>query len=131
MECKRAIEEAGGDFEKAMAILKEKERVLAAKRTSAETKEGLVEAYIHGNGKIGVLLELTCQTDFVARNDDFKRLARDLAMQIAACDPGDLEALVSQPFIKDSSKTVGDLLRENIAKTGENIKIGRFSRFQI
>ncbi len=131
MECRKAIEEADGDFEKAMVILKGKEKVLAAKRTEAETKEGLVEAYIHSNGKLGVLLELSCQTDFVARNSDFKKLARDLAMQIAACEPADLETLLSQPFVKDVSKTVGDLLQENIAKIGENIKVGRFSRFQI
>lgn len=131
MECKKAVEEAAGDFEKAMAILKAKESVLAAKKTGVETREGLVEAYIHSNGKIGVLLELSCQTDFVARNSDFKKLARDLAMQIAACDPADLETLLSQPFIKDASKTVGDLLQESIAKTGENIKVGRFSRFHI
>lgn len=131
MECKKAIEEADGDFEKAKTILKEKERVLAAKKTAAETKEGLIEAYIHSNGKIGVLLELSCQTDFVARNGDFKKLARDLAMQIAACDPADPETLLSQPFIKDASRTVGDLLQENIAKTGENIKVVRFSRFHI
>ncbi|MBI4812153.1 translation elongation factor Ts [Candidatus Falkowbacteria bacterium] len=131
MECKKAIEAAGGDFKKAMEILKEKERVLADKKTGAETHEGLVEAYIHSNGKIGVLVELCCQTDFVARNDDFKKLTRDIAMQIAACDPGDSDALMAQPFIKDISKTVGELLQESIARTGENIKVGRFSRFKI
>jgi len=130
-ECKKALEEAGGDMEKAMNVLRERSVAMAGKKAGAEAKEGLIEAYIHSNGKIGVILELNCQTDFVAINPEFKGLARDLAMHIAASDPENVDELMAQPFIKDPSKTVQDLANELIAKLGENVKVRRFSRFQI
>lgn len=130
-ECKKALEEAGGDEMKALEILKEKSQSVAMKKAEAETKEGLIEAYIHSNGKIGVLVELNCQTDFVARNPDFKSLAKDLAMQVAATESVDVPSLLAEPFIKDPSRTVGSLINEHIAKLGENIKINKFARYQI
>lgn len=130
-QCKQALEKAGGDSQKAMEILREQSKAIVDKKAQAETKEGLIEAYVHTNAKIGALLELNCQTDFVARNADFKALAKDLAMQIAASEAESVEGLLAQPFIKDPSKTVQDLINENIAKLGENIKINRFAKFSI
>jgi elongation factor Ts len=131
MECKRALEEAEGDEDKALKILEKKGGEKAIKKSQRETKEGLIEAYIHNTGKIGVILELNCETDFVARNSQFKELAHDLAMHIAAMDPQDLEELLSQPFIKDEQKTIEELVNEAIAKLGENIKIRKFVRLEV
>lgn len=131
MECKNALEEAGGDMKKALEILKEKGKAKALKKAGREAKQGLVEAYIHNNGKIGVVLELNCETDFVARNEDFKALAHDIAMHIAAIAPKDKEELLQQPFIKDEKQKIEDLLNGAIAKLGENIRIGEFSRLEI
>ena len=146
MDSKRALEETGGDFERARALLRERGVAAAAKRTERATGQGLVEAYIHGEGRIGALVEVNCETDFVARTPAFRQLARDIAMQVAAMDPrglmpedvpadagGDREqqALLTQAFIKDASRTVGDLVQEIIAQTGENVRVSRFSRFQL
>jgi len=130
-ECKKALEKAGGDMDKAMEVLRERSRELVDKKSGAETKEGIIESYIHSNSRIGALIELSCQTDFVARNQDFRALAKDLAMQVAAIEVKSVEDLLAQPFIKDPSKIVQDLISENIAKLGENIKINRFSRFSL
>jgi elongation factor Ts len=130
-ECKKALEAAEGDLEKATEALREKSKEMADKKAAVETKEGIIHAYVHSNGKIGVMIELNCQTDFVARNHDFKNLANDLAMQIAALDPPDLETLLSQNFVKEPSKTIADIVSEAIARIGENIKIARFVRYQI
>ena len=146
MDCKRALEESAGDFEKAVGILKERGLAAAEKRSGREASQGLVESYIHGNGKIGVLVEVNCETDFVARTDTFKTLAHDIAMQIAASAPlavtedqlpADAEGvpeetvLLKQPFIKDPGKTIQELVTAAIASTGENIVVRRFSRFQL
>lgn len=131
MECKKALEQAGGDQAKAIKILEKKGAEKAAKKSERETKQGLVEAYIHNNGKVGVLLEINCETDFVARNEQFKELAHDLAMHIAAMNPKNQEELLTQLFIKDEQKTIGDLIKEAIGKIGENIKIGQFVRLEI
>jgi len=146
MDSKRALEQAGGNFEQARQLLREQGSAAAAKRTDRATSQGLVEAYIHGAGRIGALVEVNCETDFVARTDTFRALARDVAMQVAAMNPLGLEpdevpndapgdkaqhALLTQAFIKDSSKTIGDLVKEAIAQTGENVRITRFSRFEL
>jgi elongation factor Ts len=147
MDCKRALEEAGGDTDKAVAILREKGIARAEKRSDRETSQGLVESYIHAGGRIGVLVEVNCETDFVARTDDFKQLAHDIAMQIAGIDttlvvneqdlPADAEGsieetvLMKQPFIKDGSRTIESLVKDAVAKTGENIQIRRFVRYQL
>ena len=175
MECKRALEETGGDIEKAAAILKERAQAAAEKRAGRDAKDGLVSSYIHTGGKIGVLIEVNCETDFVARTDEFQGLVRQLAMQVAGLRPlyptiesipaAELEAkkaelaasdatagkpeavkaqivegqlkkwfaevvLVEQPF-RDQDRTVGQLITEAIAKTGENIKVRRFVRFEL
>jgi elongation factor Ts len=130
MECKSALEEAKGDFQKAKKILKEKSSEKAAKKASRTTKNGIIESYSH-NGKIGVLLELLCESDFVAKNQEFKNLAHDLVLQIASMDPKNEKELLSQPFIKDETKTISDLVSEKIARTGENIKINRFVRWEL
>ena len=175
MECKRALEETGGDVEKAANILRERGQAAAAKRAGREANEGLVSSYIHTGGKIGVLIEVNCETDFVARTDEFQKLVRELAMQVAGLRPlyptidsipaADLEAtkaelaasdtaagkpeairaqivegqlkkwfaevvLVEQPF-RDQDITVGQLITAAIAKTGENIRVRRFVRFEL
>jgi len=131
MECKKALEKAKGDEKEASKILEAKGQEKAAKKSQREAKEGLIEAYIHNNDKLGVLLELNCETDFVAKNSQFRELAHDLAMHIAAMDPQNVKELLSQPFIKDEQKTIQDLINEAIAKLGENIKIGEFVRLEI
>lgn len=174
LDCKNALEKSDGDFEKAAESLRKKGLAKAAKKNLRDTPEGRVDSYIHTNGKIGVLIEVNCETDFVARNDVFAELVKALCMQIAATNPittsretisqetiekekksysedfkdkpdnvrdkiieGKMEnfykenCLLDQTFIKDNDQTVGDLLKNAIAKLGENIKINRFARFAI
>ena len=177
MDCKRALEAAGGDVSRALEWLREKGLALAARKAGRRAAEGLIEAYIHHGSRIGVLLELNCETDFVARTEEFRSLAHDLALHIAASAPryvrreeippeeveaereiwrkraleegkpphvvdkiveGRLEknffarvCLEEQPFVKDPSVTVGDLVRQAISRFGENIVIGRFARFEV
>jgi elongation factor Ts len=176
MDCKRALEETGGDMDKAVDVLRKKGLAQAAKKASRAAEEGLVVSYIHHNNRVGVLLELKCETDFVARTDEFQELARNIAMHIAMANPqyvsrdqipqeviehemsierekakaeGRPEAvldkivqgrmakfyesvcLLDQPFIKDDSKKIADLINETIARLGENIVIGRFARFEL
>ena len=146
MTCRNALLEAEGDAEKALQILKEKGILKAQKKAERAANQGLIEAYIHTGGRIGALVEVNCETDFVARTDEFKELAHDLAMQVAAVPPqfitqdeapreDDIDlvtaCLLLQPYIKDPTKTVQDLVLETIAKVGENIKISRFARFEL
>jgi elongation factor Ts len=153
IDCKKALTEANGDFQKAKDILRKRGLEMAAKKADRVAKEGRVEAYIHNGNKVGVIVEVNCETDFVARNDDFIAFTRDLAMHITALSPKyikkeDIPAdvlikefdkdafakancLLQQPFVKDPSKTIGDYLNELVAKIGENIQIGRFIRFKI
>ena len=175
MDCKKALQEAGGDFAKAEEALKKKGLATAAKKSDRIATEGIVEAYIHMGGKLGILVEVNCETDFVARRSEFQELARNIAMQIAACPqvqyineadipadiaerekkvemekddlgnkPADIKekivegriqkklkemVLVDQAFIRDSSMTIGELVKQNISTLGENIQIRRFERF--
>jgi elongation factor Ts len=129
-ECKKALEEARGDLEKAKEILKKRYGEIAKKRKKRETKEGIIEAYIHPGRKIGVLLELRCESDFVAKNPEFQKLAHELCLQIAAIDPEEIP-LLEQNWIRDESKKIKDLISEYIAKFDENIVVERFARFQI
>lgn len=176
MDCKRALEEADGDLERATEFLRSRGLADAAKRSARVAAEGLVEAYIHMQGSLGVLVELNCETDFVAKTDDFRRLARDVAMQIAATAPrwiareevpddvidgerkvfeeqarqeekpedviprivdGKLEAfyrdamLLDQPWVRDDSVTIGEMISQASAKLGEKIEVGRFARFKV
>jgi elongation factor Ts len=174
LDCKKALEEAKGQVEEAVTILRKKGAASAAKKADRTTKEGLIESYIHVGGKVGVLIEVNCETDFVARNDSFKAFVRDICLQIAAASPryvtrdqvpeseltterdiaaaqvqgkppaaaqkivdGKLEkfystiCLLDQSFVKVPEKTVKDVITEEIAKTGENIQVRRFVRFQL
>jgi len=131
MECKKALTEAGGDEEKAMKILQEKGRVTAMKKSERKAEEGIIEAYIHSNKKVGVLLKLNCETDFVARNQEFKELAHEIAIHIAGMCTPDIEALLGEPFVKNPQITVKELIDEKIAKLGENIQIGEFVRYEL
>lgn len=177
MDCKKALQESNGDIEKAIESLKQKGLASANKKSNRIASEGLIESYIHMGGKLGVMVELNCETDFVARNPDFQELARNVAMQIAACptvqfirleeipeniiqEEKDLESskddlankpkeirekivegriqkrlkemvLLEQPFIRDNTMLVGDLVKQSVAKLGENIQIRRFQRFNL
>lgn len=130
MECKKAIEEAGGDLEKAVSIIHERGLVKAEKKSERSTGAGVLQSYIH-NERVGVLLELRCETDFVARNPLFKELARDLSMQIAAINPKNPDELLAQNYIKDESLTVENFIKSVIAKLGENIKVEKFCRYEL
>jgi len=146
MECRSALIEAGGDLDKAAELLRERGLAKAAKKADRATPQGLIEAYIHPGARIGVLLEINCETDFVARTEEFKALAHDIALQVAALGPRCLSpedippdseedrenaCLLKQPFIKDPSKTVEDVITEVTAKVGENIRVRRFVRFEL
>jgi len=170
VDCRNALQQAGGDLDKATEILKAKGLATAQKKAGRAATEGLIEAYIHTGGKVGAMVEVNCETDFVARTDEFRRLSRDLAMQITASAPryvmreeipaetveeqrrlfaSDLTGkpaaavegkltkwyqevvLLEQPFIRDESKTVRDLITEAISRIGENIQVRRFARFRI
>jgi len=177
MDCKQALQESNGDIAAATEILRKKGLASASKKSGRATSEGLIASYIHAGGKIGVLLEVNCETDFVARTSDFQQLVKEISMQVAASDPiyvsredvpaeviakekeicqaqfansgkppqivekivnGKLEkgfyaqvCLLEQPFVKDGSLTVQDLISQKIAKLGENIKLRRFTRYQL
>jgi elongation factor Ts len=146
MDCKQALEEVGGDRDKAVELLRKKGFAVAAKKAARETKQGVVDAYIHSGSRIGAMVELNCETDFVARTPEFRQLAHDIALQVAAMSPAYVSAeevpptdnvnpeercLLQQPFIKDPTRTVQDIVNEAIAKTGENIKVRRFVRFAL
>jgi elongation factor Ts len=176
LECKKALQETGGDMEEAVVVLRKWGLASAAKKASRSTKQGLIGSYIHAGSQIGVLVEVNCETDFVARTEEFRELVHDIAMQVAAADPKYIRredvppevvekereiqrarvlaegkppqvadkivegrlakffeevCLYDQPFIKDNSLTVGDLIKTKIAKIGENITVSRFVRFKV
>ena len=130
-EIKKALDEAEGDEAKAVDILRAQGGRMAEKKSSREVSEGVVSSYIHATKKLGTMVEVLCETDFVARNTDFQELAKEIAMHIAAMRPGSVEDLLVQPFVKNPDMTVKDLINSYIAKLGENIQIGRFEIFQI
>ena len=131
MEIKAALEAAEGDEKKAKEILKEQGFKKAEKRAEREVHQGRVATYTHTTGKIGVMVELLCETDFVAKNEEFVAVARDLCLQVAAMDPESPEKLLEQEFIKDGSKKISDMITALSAKFGENVKLGRIARFEI
>jgi elongation factor Ts len=145
MDCKRALDEADGDHAAAKKLLDEQGLAKAAKRTDRAASQGLVHSYIHGDGRVGVLVEVNCETDFVARTDEFQHLVHEIALHIAGMSPefvsedelpedyeGNSEetVLLSQPFVRDPSLTVEDLVKQTIVKTGENVVVRRFSRYE-
>jgi elongation factor Ts len=136
MDAKQALTDAKGDQAKAAGLLKERGLAKAAKKGEREAGEGLVHSYIHGDGRIGVLLELRCETDFVARNEEFQGLANDLCLHVAANSPATVEgegedALLNQPFVKNPDQTVSDVIKGLITKLGENIQVARFVRYEL
>ena len=146
LDCKRALEEAGGDFEKAKEILRQKGHAAAAKRAERATAEGLVQAYLHHNGRVGALVEVNCESDFVARTDDFRELVKNIALHVAGASPQYVAAedvpegtegdpkelcLLLQPFVRDESVSIQEMVTEAIRKTGENIRVRRFARFEL
>jgi len=143
MECKKALDDAVGDLTKAQQLIKERGLAMAEKKAGREAGQGLIDSYVHA-GRIGAMIELNCETDFVARTDDFKTLAREIAMQVAATNPSRINSkeastdgtdgdvpLLDQPYIRDASKTVGELVNETIAKVRENIVVRRICRFEL
>lgn len=131
MDCKRALEDASGDYDRAKALLKERGLASMAKKSGREAREGVVASYIHAGGKIGALVELASETDFVARNPDFQNLAQEVAMQVAAMKPASVDDLLAQAYIRDASKTVKDLVTAVAVSTGENVSVRRFQRFAL
>lgn len=130
-DVRHALDESNGDEKKALEWLKKRAAEIAAKKADRETGEGLIEAYIHGAGKVGVLVEILCETDFVAKTDEFKKLTKEVAMQIAAMNPEDVDSLLKQEYIRDSSQTIEQLVKGVIGKLGENITVKRFVRFEL
>lgn len=146
LECKNALLESGGDIGKAIRELRLRGLAIAEKKAGRIVGEGVIEAYVHHTGQVGAMVEVNCETDFVARTDVFKQLAHDLAMQVAAASPQFVTAeeipegteldpheicLILQPFIKEPEKTVGEIIAETIARVGENIKVRNFVRFEL
>ena len=131
IRAKKVLEEVGGDMKKAEKILRKEGFEKAAKRSGRATEQGIIATYNHHNQKVAGIVELFCETDFVARNDLFTELAHNLAMQAASMKAKDAEELEKQEFIKDPSKKVSELVKEVIAKTGENIRIGRVNRIEL
>jgi elongation factor Ts len=131
MRVKNVLEEVKGDEKKALEILKKEGFEKVAKRSERETGQGVVASYIHHSGKLGVLVELLSETDFVAKNELMAVLGKDVSLQIASMNPKDVGELLEMDFIKDPKKKISDLVKEVSSKTGENIKIGKFTRFEI
>ncbi len=130
-DCRQALEDANGNFEQAKKLLVERGIEKAGKKGDRETAVGIIESYVHGGGKVGVLVEVRCETDFVAKNEEFKKLVHELALQIAAMEPKDVKELLAGPYIRDAKTSVQDLVKQTIAKTGENITVARFARLAL
>ena len=129
--CKRALEEAGGDMEKALAVLQRESAKSAENKADRTLGSGVIEAYVHNNKKVGVILELKSESDFVSGNEEFRTLAKDAAMHIAASSPSDLDELMGQPYIKNPAVTVKELLNQAVQKFGEKIEISRFVKYNL
>lgn len=130
-QCRQALEAANGDRHRAAALLKEKGAEIVAKKSARALGAGAIVSYIHSGETVGVMLELLCETDFVAKNSEFKSVGHDIAMHIAAMNPGDTPELLKQPFIKNGEQNVGDLINNAVQKFGERIEMGRFVRFSV
>jgi len=130
-DCKEALEKAAGDSKKAKKLLIEKGAAILEKKAGRSTKNGIIVSYIHSDKRIGALVQLVCETDFVAKTEDFQNLAKELTLQIAATDPEDVKGLMAQPYIRDESMTVADLFKSTVSKLKENIKLEKFCRYQI
>ena len=131
MDCKKALQECDGDEVKAKDWLKKKGLALAAKKKDKTVLDGLIYSYIHSGNKVGAMIKLSCQTDFVARNKDFQKLAHEICLQIASMNPKNIKELLCQEYIRDSQKKISDLIDEAIAKFGENIRVEEFTRLTV
>ena len=146
LDCKKALDETNGDFDRAKDVLRKRGFEAGAKRADRATREGVIQSYIHHNNRLGVLVEVNCESDFVARTEDFRKLVQQIALHIAGANPlyvspeempegaeGDPKevTLMLQPYIQDESRTIEDLINETISKTGENIRVRRFARFEL
>ena len=129
-DIKKALDEANDNEEGALTLLKDWGLSTVAKKSDRATSQGLIESYVHG-GRLGALVEVNCETDFVARNDEFKAFVKDIAMQVASMNTENIDQLLKQEYFRDPSKTIQDLLNETITKIGENIKISKISRFEL
>ena len=129
-DCREALEETDGDYEKAKKFILTRSLEKAAKKEGKETSQGVIESYIHA-GRIGVLVELKCETDFVAKTDEFKNLAHEIALQVASMNPKNVEELLKEEYIRDSSLTITEFIKRTVAKVGENITVARFSRLEL
>ncbi len=130
-DCRKALEESNNNYEKALGWLKKHGLEKASQKADRATMQGLIESYIHQTGRVGSLVEILCETDFVARTDEFKKLAHEIAMQVASMNPKDVSDLLKQEYIRDTSKTIATLIKETIAKLGENIVVSKVGRFEI
>lgn len=130
-DCRQALEDANGSYEKAKQLLTERGLEKAKKKEGKETSQGIIASYVHSNNKVGVLVDLRCETDFVARTDDFKDLAKEITLQIAAMNPKDSEELLQSEYIRDAKKTIETLVKGVIAKVGENITVAKFTRMEL
>lgn len=129
-DCRQALEDAEGDFEKAKKLLVERGLEKAAKKEGKATSQGIVDSYVHA-GKIGVLVEVRCETDFVARTDEFKALAHEIALQVASMNPKNVEELLATDYIRDTSLNISDLIKQAVSKLGENITVAQFTRMSL
>lgn len=130
-DCRQALEDAKGDYARAKKLLAARGLQKAAKKEGKETSQGIIESYVHATGKVGVLVELRCETDFVARTDDFKTLAHELCLQVAAMNPKNVKELLASVYIRDTNLTIDALVKSTIAKVGENITVARFTRIAL
>jgi len=130
-DCRQALEDAAGDYAKAKKLLTERGMEKAAKKANRVTGAGIIDSYIHANSTVGVLVELRCETDFVCRTDAFKKLAHEICLQIAAMNPKDVKVLLASEYIRDPKLTIDALVKQTIAKVGENITVGRFFRLDV
>lgn len=129
-DCRQALEDADGDFAKAKKLIMERGLEKAAKKGGRETSQGFIESYVHA-GRVGVLVELRCETDFVARTDDFKKLAHEIALQVASMNPKNVKELLASEYIRDASLTIEALVKQTTARVGENITVARFTRIAL
>jgi elongation factor Ts len=131
MDCKKALDEAEGDFTKAQEIVRARGLAKAEKKSDRETGEGYIASYVHATNKVAAMVEILCETDFVARNPEFQTMAKDVALHIVAMNPADVAELLAQEFVKDPDKTIDQLVKETSGKIGEKFVVNRFVRFQV
>lgn len=131
MDCKKALDEAKGNYDEAIEVVRQRGLAKAEKKADRETKEGYIASYVHANNKVAAMVEILCETDYVARNEEFQAMARDVAMHVVAMNPENVEALMKDDFVKDPDKTVDELVKGVSGKIGEKFVVNRFSRYEV